>query len=110
MINRIMRMPCAEVLAGQEVRNAAINYYKDRMYDVGKDWTKHLYQSSVALLSPCGRKVVKVDSSKICTVDTKVGSEWKTMKFTCKTIEEAWRTAAQTVKAFDAQRSKDAIH
>lgn len=101
---------CIEVMTGQDVRNAAVQYLKERMYDIGHSWKRALAPSSVTLTSPCGRKIVKIDSMKIVTVDSRIGTEWKTLRFTSKTIEEAWRTATQTVKAYDAQRNRDVVH
>ncbi len=110
MTARLFHSPAAEVLAGQEVRNAIMRYLRDHAYDVGKDWKRMYAQSSLTLTSPCGRKVVKIDNTKVCTVDTKTDDGWKTLRFTPKTIEESWRVAVQTIKAFDNQRSRNALH
>jgi hypothetical protein len=66
--------------------------------------------ASLTLTSPCGNKVVKIDSTKVCTVDTKTAQGWKTLKFSPKTVEQAWGIAKQTIVAFDAQRNRNALH
>ena len=103
-------MPCAEVLGHQETRNAAMQYLRDHMYDIGKGWKRHLAPASLTYRSPCGRRVVKVDNCKIVIVDNKTSSGWKSQKFTCKTIEEAWRTACQSIKVHDIQIQREALH
>lgn len=110
MTARITHSHCAEVLAGQEIRNAAVTYLKERMHDIGPDWKKMLAPGSLTMSSPCGRKILKVDNTKIFTMDTRTADGWKSVKFSCKTIEEAWAMVTQTVKAFDTQRTRNALH
>jgi len=104
MTARIYHSPCSEVLAGQDVRSAAVTYLRERLYDVAHDWKKEVYASSISMTSPCGRKILKIDNTKLFTMDTKTTEGWKSAKFTCKTIEEAWSLLVQSVKAFDARR------
>lgn len=105
------RLPCVEVETSKDVRTAAMKTLIAHMYDFSLDWKRHLAASSLTLVSPCGRRIVKVDSSKVFTMDNRQPDKtWKSVKFTCRSIEEAWDMAAQAVKAFDQKRKRDALH
>lgn len=103
-------MPCAEVLGHQEARNAVMQYIKDRMYDTGHTWKRDLAPASLTYTSPCGRRIIKIDNCKIVIMDTKTQDGWKSQKFTCKTVEEAWRTVVQSIKVHDIQSQRKELH
>jgi hypothetical protein len=99
--------PCAEVLGSQESRNSNMKVLIAHMYDCGPEWKRHLMESSLTITSPCGTRILKVDSSKVFTMDNRTPSGWKSMKIQCLTIEEAVRNLNQSIRAF---RPQTAIH
>lgn len=103
-------MPCAEVLGNQETRNATMEYIRTHMYDVGANWRRHLSPSSLNYTSACGSRVVKIDNCKIVTIDDRINTGWKSQKFTCKTVEEAWKTLSQAIKVHDIKTARSKLH
>lgn len=111
MTARIYHAPCAEVLGGQEIRNQVMASLKERMLHVPQGWQRAIAFSSLTVKSPCGRRILKIDSSKVFTMDNKQqDGSWKSLKFTCKTLDEAWSMLTQSIKAFDAQKARNALH
>lgn len=103
--------PCVEVLGSQEVRNAVMKALAAYMYEVGPEWKRLLAASSLTLTSPCGKRIIKIDNCKVYTMDNKKpDGSWMSVKFTCKTVEEAWSMAKQAIVAFDNKRSRAVLH
>lgn len=82
-----------------EVRAAHMRVLVEMARTVPRTWDVNLALNSLVLTSPSKKRIVKVDSSKIYTLDIKQDDgTYKSSRFTCGTIEEAWSMASQAIK------------
>lgn len=75
---------------------------------VPPDWNVNWAASSVTFTSPDRKKILKIDADKVYTMDIKKpDGTYKSTRFNCKSVDEAWAMAFQAVRI---HRSAHAIH
>lgn len=71
-------------------------------------WQVQLAEFSLTLTSPDRKKILKIDAEKNYTMDIrKPDGTYKSTRFPCKTVDEAWSMAFQAVKV---HRCEYAVH
>jgi hypothetical protein len=76
--------------------------------NVPPTWSFQLAENSLTLTSKDRQRIVKIDSQVNYTLDVRQSDgTYKSTRFCCKTVDEAWNMAFQIIKV---HRSKDAIH
>lgn len=75
---------------------------------VPPSWNTNWATSSVTFTSPDRKRILKIDADLIYTLDMKkADGTYKSARFKCKSVDEAWGMANQAIKV---HRSADAVH
>lgn len=89
-------------------RNAVISELAIRARTAPTSWHQHLAEASLTLTSPDRMRIIKIDSSKVYTLDVRqTDGTYKSSRFTCTSVDEAWSMASQIVKSY---KPKTSIH
>jgi len=97
-----------EILADISVRTMAMAALAQHMRTIPSGWKTHLAESSLTLTSEDRSRIVKIDSYKVYTLDVlQPNGGYKSHRFPCKTIDEAWSMASQVLRV---HRPQNAIH
>lgn len=70
-----------------------------RAASVPTSWHIQRAEYSLTMTSPDKKKIIKIDAHKVYTLDVKKpDGTYKSARFSCASIEEAWTMAIQAVK------------
>lgn len=90
------------------IRDLNMKALAECVASVPPTWTIHLAESSLTVTSRDRQKIVKIDSQINYTLDVRQPSgAYKSTRFTCKSVVEAWTMASQVIRV---HRSQDEIH
>ena len=97
-----------DALVNIQLRGNVMSELAKRAKDVPPSWHINWAASSLTLTSPDRKKILKIDSSTIYTMDVKrPDGTYKSTRFNCKSVDEAWGMAFQVVKV---HRCANAVH
>lgn len=97
-----------EIMTDIRKRGAAVAALAERARQVPTSWHQHLAEASLTLTSPDRGRIVKIDSNHVYTLDVKQpNGEYRSHRFPCASVDEAWTMAFQIVKTY---RPQNAIH
>jgi len=86
-----------------DLRQITMKALAERLKEAPPDWYTCLSPSSLLMISPDRNRIIKIDSSRIYTLDVKKpDGSYRSTRFTCKTVDEAWGMASQILKVYNA--------
>jgi len=104
----MQRIDKLNALLAQQLRSVVMADLANRAASVPPGWNVQVAESSMTLTSPDRKKIIKIDAQKVYTLDIKKpDGTYKSARFPCTSIEDAWGMAFQAIKI---HRCADAVH
>jgi hypothetical protein len=88
-----------DVVSRSELRDHVMSRLATFIPSIPEGWTPVLAESSLTITSADKKRIVKLDSCNIYTLDVrKPDGLYTSAKFSCKNADEAWNLASQVLR------------
>ena len=94
------------VQADISIRRQYMAALAEHARSVPDNWTTNMAEWSLTLMSKDRARILKIDAHKVYTMDVRQpDGTYKSSQFNCKSIDEAWSMASQTLRIYKSKHA-----